>query len=161
VVGIAGSRTKLDWCRRIGFDETINYRTTTDVAGAVAKCCPEGVNVFFDNTGGPIHDAVMKNLAVAARVVICGRIAVANKFGEEDIGLRASSRLIATRATVQGLVVFDWWHRREEALRRLISWKNKGALQFKEDVAKGFESVPQAFVRMMKGDNLGKQLVAL
>jgi NADPH-dependent curcumin reductase CurA len=161
VIGIAGSDSKLAWCRSIGFDDTINYKTTPDIAGAIARCCPEGVNVFFDNTGGPIHDAVMKNLAIAARVVICGRIAVANNFGEEDIGLRASSRLIATRATLQGLVVFDWWHRRDEALRRLISWKNNGSLKFREDVVKGFENVPRAFVRMMTGDNLGKQLVQL
>ena len=77
------------------------------------------MDVFFDNTGGPIHDAVMKNLAVAARVVICGRIALADNFDQEDIGLRASSRLIVTRAMIQGPRVFDWWHRREEALGSL------------------------------------------
>ena len=116
VVGIAGSDDKLAWCKSIGFDATINYKTAGDMTAAIATQCPSGVNVFFDNTGGPIHDAVMKNLAVAARVVICGRIALADNFDQEDIGLRASSRLIVTRAMIQGLVVFDWWHRRDEAL---------------------------------------------
>ena len=161
VIGIAGSDDKLDYCRSIGFDDGINYKTSPDLTAAVAKACPQGVNVFYDNTGGPIHDAVMMNLAIRARVVICGRIAMANKVGEPDVGLRASSRMIATRASVQGLMVFDWWHRRDEAIKRLVEWKNSGALQFREDVAHGLEAVPHAFIRMMRGDNLGKQLIQL
>jgi NADPH-dependent curcumin reductase CurA len=161
VVGIAGSDRKLDWCKTIGFDETINYKKTPDLAAEVGRRCPGGVNVFFDGTGGAIHDAVMKNLAMAARVAIVGRVAVTNKAGGEDIGLRASSRLIATRAVVQGFVVYDWWHRRSEALQRLTTWNKAGSLTFREDVVKGFENVPHAFMRMMRGDNLGKQLVEL
>jgi NADPH-dependent curcumin reductase CurA len=161
VVGIAGADDKLAWCRSIGFDATINYKTASDLSAAIAAECPGGVNVFFDNTGGPIHDAVMRNLAVAARAVICGRIALANNFDQEDIGLRASSRLIVTRATIQGLVVFDWWHRRDEALGRLAAWHKSGAIQTREDVLEGFENVPQAFMRMMAGQNFGKQLVRL
>jgi len=161
VIGIAGSDEKLAWCRSVGFDETINYKTTNDMAGAIAALAPNGVNVFFDNTGGPIHDAVLRNLAVAARVVICGRIALASDFEQEDIGLRASSRLIVTRAMIQGLVVFDWWHKRDEAMVRLAAWHRKGRLVTKEDVLDGFERVPEAFLRMMAGRNSGKQLVRL
>lgn len=160
-VAIAGSDEKLDHCRAIGFDAGINYKTAPDLAGAVRGACPDGVDVFFDNTGGPIHDAVLLNLAVHARVVACGRIAVVDKPPEEDIGLRASARLVVTRAMVQGLVVFDWWHRREEAIARLAAWHRQGALAFKEDVLDGFERVPEAFVRMMAGRNFGKQLVRL
>lgn len=161
VVGIAGSDIKLDWCRAIGFDETINYRTETDLAAAIARRCPQGVNVFFDGTGGPVHDAVMSNLALRARVAIVGKVAVANKALSEDVGLRASARLIASRARVEGFVVYDWWHRRDEALRRLAAWHEAGSLKFREDVTKGFESIPRAFVRMMRGENLGKQLVEI
>ncbi len=161
VIGIAGSDEKLAWCRSVGFDETINYKTTNDMAGVIAALAPQGVNVFFDNTGGPIHDAVLRNLAVAARVVICGRIALANDFEQEDIGLRASSRLIVTRAMIQGLVVFDWWHKREEAMARLAAWHREGRLVTREDVLDGFERVPEAFLRMMAGRNSGKQLVRL
>ncbi|HEV7416355.1 MAG TPA: NADP-dependent oxidoreductase, partial [Tianweitania sediminis] len=160
-VAIASTDEKLDYCRSIGFDATINYRTTQDLRAAIAEACPRGVDVFFDNTGGPIHDAVMMNLATFARVVICGRIAVVDKPADEDIGLRSSARLIVTRSTVQGLVVFDWWHRREEAIGRLASWHRDGRLTFKEDVLHGFERVPEAFVRMMAGQNFGKQLVKL
>ena len=161
VVGIAGSDDKLAWCREIGFDQTINYKTTPDMTAALAKTCPDGINVFFDNTGGPIHDAALRNLAVAARVVICGRIALANDFDQEDIGLRASSRLIVTRAMIQGLIVFDWWHRRDEAFARMAAWKRAGRLETKEDVVEGFERAPEAFLRMMSGQNFGKQLVRL
>ncbi|WP_250528470.1 NADP-dependent oxidoreductase [Caballeronia sp. GAWG2-1] len=159
VIGIAGSDRKLDWCKTIGFNETINYKSASDLAAEVARCCPNGVNVFFDGTGGPIHDAVLKNLAIGARVAIVGRVAVANNSGGEDTGLRASSRLIATRAVVQGFVVYDWWHRRDEALQRLAAWHKSGELQFREDVLSGLENVPRAFMRMMAGENFGKQLV--
>ena len=161
MVAIAGSDDKLAWCREIGFDQTINYKTTPDMTAALAKTCPDGINVFFDNTGGPIHDAALRNLAVAARVVICGRIALANDFDQEDIGLRASSRLIVTRAMIQGLIVFDWWHRRDEAFARMAAWKRAGRLKTKEDVVEGFERAPDAFLRMMSGQNFGKQLVRL
>lgn len=159
IIGIAGSDEKLAWCRSIGFDETINYKTEPDLRGALAKLAPGGVNVFFDNTGGPIHDAVMRNLAVAARVVICGRIALANAFEQDDIGLRASSQLIVSRAMIQGMVVFDWWHRRDEAIARLSALQRDGRLQTREDVLDGFERLPEAFLRMMTGANFGKQLV--
>jgi hypothetical protein len=161
VIGIAGSDEKLAWCRSVGFDETINYKTVNDLAGTLAAIAPGGIDVFFDNTGGPIHDAALRNLATAARVVICGRIALANDFGQDDIGLRASSRLIVTRAMLQGLVVFDWWHKRDEAFARLARWHRDGRLQTKEDVIDGFERVPEAFLRMMSGRNFGKQLVRL
>lgn len=161
VVAIAGDEEKLAHCRSLGFDAGINYRTATDLNAAVAAACPEGVDVFFDNTGGPIHDAVLANLAVRARVIICGRIAVVDKAPNEDIGLRASARLIVTRARVEGLVVFDWWHRRDEAFRHLTRWHREGHLKFREDILDGFERVPEAFVRMMNGKNHGKQLVRL
>lgn len=161
VVAIAGDDAKLDHCRSLGFDAGINYRTATDLTAAVASACPDGVDVFFDNTGGPIHDAVLANLAVRARVIVCGRIAVIDKAPSEDIGLRSSARLVVTRARVEGLVVFDWWHRRDEAHRALIRWHQDGHLKFREDVLNGFERVPEAFVRMMAGLNHGKQLVRL
>lgn len=161
VVAIAGDDEKLAHCRSLGFDAGINYRTAPDLTAAVAGACPDGVDVFFDNTGGPIHDAVLANLAVRARVIICGRIAVIDKAPSEDIGLRSSARLIVTRARVEGLVVFDWWHRRDEAHRALIRWHRDGHLTFREDVLDGFDRVPEAFVRMMAGRNHGKQLVRL
>ena len=73
-VAIAGDEAKLGWCREIGFDTGINYKKAPELTAAVKEACPKGVDVFFDNTGGPIHDAVMRNLSIGARVIICGRI---------------------------------------------------------------------------------------
>ena len=132
-VAIAGDDNKLQWCREIGFDAAINYKKATDLTAAVKEACPEGVDVFFDNTAGPIHDAVMKNLSIGARVVICGRVALAGQFGKPDIGERFMGHLIVTRASIHGFMVFDWWHRRGEALKRLASWQRAGKIRFKED----------------------------
>lgn len=159
VVAIAGSDKKLAWCRSLGFDEGINHRTASDLTAAVKAACPEGVNVFFDNTGGAIHDAVMRTLAIGARVVICGRIALAGRYEAPDIGERFLGHLIVSRATIAGFLVFDWWHRREEALARLAAWQGAGQLRYREDVLDGIERMPEAFLRLLNGENLGKQLV--
>lgn len=160
-VAIAGNEDKLRWCREIGFDATINYKTAIDLVAAVKGACPQGVDVFFDNTAGPIHDAVMKNLAIGARVVMCGRIALAGQFGKPDIGERFLGQLIVTRASVHGFLVFDWWHRRNEALRRLAHWQRSGKIHFKEDVLEGIERMPEAFLRLLRGENFGKQIVRI
>ena len=160
VVAIAGSDEKLAHCRSLGFDAGVNHRSDT-LADDLRAACPDGVHVFFDNTGGVIHDTVLAQLATHARVIICGRIAVVDKAPEEDIGLRASARLIVTRARVQGLVVFDWWHRRDAAMAQLARLWRDGKLHYREDVLDGFERAPEAFVRMMEGRNFGKQLVRL
>ncbi len=114
-MAIAGDDDKLRWCGEIGFDTAINYKKATDLTAAVKESCPQGVDIFFDNTAGPIHDAVMKNLSIGARVIICGRVALAGQFGKPDIGERFMGHLIVTRASIHGFLVFDWWHRRDEA----------------------------------------------
>jgi NADPH-dependent curcumin reductase len=159
-VAIAGSEEKLAWCREIGFDAGINHRTA-DLPAAVKDACPRGVDVFFDNTGGPIHDAVMKNLALHARVVICGRVALAGQFDKPDIGERFMGNMIVTRATITGFLVHDWWHRRSEGLRRLAGWQREGKIRFKEDVLDGIERMPEAFLRLLEGKNFGKQIVRI
>jgi NADPH-dependent curcumin reductase CurA len=158
-VAVAGDDDKLQWCREIGYDAIINYRKAADLTAAVKQACPQGVDVFFDNTAGPIHDAVMKNLSIGARIVICGRVALASQFGKPDIGERFMGHLIVTRASIHGFLVFDWWHRRNEALKHLAAWQQAGKLRFKEDVLDGFERIPEAFLRLMHGKNFGKQIV--
>jgi NADPH-dependent curcumin reductase CurA len=160
-VAIAGDDSKLKWCREIGFDAGINYHKAVDLTAAVKEVCPTGVDVFFDNTAGVIHDAVMRNLSIGARVVICGRIALAGQFGKPDIGERFMGHLIVSRASIRGFLVFDWWHRRDEALRRLAAWRRDGKIQFKEDVLEGIERMPEAFLRLLQGKNFGKQIVKI
>ncbi|RAI31418.1 NADP-dependent oxidoreductase [Rhodoplanes serenus] len=158
-VAIAGSAEKLAWCRTLGYDAGIDHRATADLRGALKDACPDGVDVFFDNTAGPIHDAVMRRLAVGARVVVTGRIALAAAHEAPEIGERHLGRLIASRATMTGFLVYDWWHRRLEALERLAAWHRDGHLRYREDVMDGIEHMPAALMRLFTGENLGKQLV--
>jgi NADPH-dependent curcumin reductase CurA len=123
--------------------------------------CSKGVDVCFDNTGGPIHDAVMRNLSIGAQVIICGRIALAAQFSKPDIGERFMGQLIMSRASIHGFLVFDWWHRRDEALRRLAEWQAAGKIQFREDVLDGIERVLEAFLRLLHGKSFGRQIVRI
>jgi NADPH-dependent curcumin reductase CurA len=125
----------------------------------VKKTCSKGVDVFFDNTGGPIHDAVMRNISIGRRVIICGRIALAAQFSKPDIGERFMGQLIMSRASIHGFLVFDWWHRRDEALRRLAEWPSCKKNSF-QDALDGIERV-KAFLRLLHGRNFGKQIVRI
>src|ERR1700730_6728711 len=160
-VAIAGNDDKLKWCQELGFDVGINYKKATDLTQAVKEASCGGVDVFFDNPAGAIHDAVMKNLRTGARVVICGRVALAGQFGKPDIGERFMGQLIVTRASIHGFLAFDWWHRREEALQRLSEWQRAGKIRFKEDVLDGIERMPEAFLRLLSGKNFGKQIIRI
>jgi len=158
-VGITSSPEKAAWCREIGYDEVIDYRATPDLAAAVARVCPRGVDVFIDNTAGPIHDAVVQNLAVRARIAIVGAVSLAGQFGKPDIGPRFHRQFLIARATVRGFLVSDYQDRYAEARARMGAWVRSGALRSKFDIARGFEQMPRAFLRLLKSENLGKQLV--
>ena len=158
-IGITSSAEKLAWCRELGYDEAISYRDERDLAAAVAGVCPKGVDVFLDNTGGHIHDAVMQNLATYARIVIIGTVSLAGKLGQPDVGPRFLRQMLIARARMQGFLVSDYQNRQEEARARLASWYRAGKLKSRFDVAEGLESTPQAFLRLLSSQNLGKQLV--
>jgi NADPH-dependent curcumin reductase CurA len=158
-VGITSSREKVEGCRKAGYAEAIDYRAESDLRAAVTKACPAGVDVFIDNTGGPIHDAVMQNLATYARVVIVGSISLAGKFGQPDIGLRFQRQVLIARATIRGFLVSDYQQFQAEARKRLAAWRQAGLLESKFDIANGIEATPGAFLRLLQSRNTGKQLV--
>lgn len=160
-IAVASSDEKLAWCRELGYDEVINYRTCTDLDAAFKRAAPQGVNVFLDNTAGPIHHAVMKNLAEKARVSIVGTVAVADRFDEEDIGPTNLRRILVKRARVEGFLLFDFVEKFPEARKAIIDWFKEGKIKYREDVMEGIESMPEAFIRMLEGRNFGKQLVKL
>ncbi|MCC2665152.1 MAG: NADP-dependent oxidoreductase [Geminicoccaceae bacterium] len=160
-VAIASSEAKLAWCRELGYDAGINYRAAADLGAAVRAACPDGVDVFLDNTAGPIHDAVMANLAPHARVIVCGTVALAGRFEQPDIGLRHLRQILVTRARVEGFLLFDFAARYEEGRRQLAAWAKAGRLRHREDVLDGIEQMPQAFLRLLRSANFGKQLVRL
>ncbi|MES0022365.1 MULTISPECIES: NADP-dependent oxidoreductase [unclassified Mesorhizobium] len=160
-VAVAGTDAKLEWCKKLGYREGVNHRTSTDLVADVAAACPNGVDVFIDNTAGPIHDAAMLNLNTFGRVIVVGTVALADRFDQQDIGLRHLRKTLITRARIEGFLLDDHENEFETAKADLLSWYKQGLLETREDIAEGIESVPYAFVRLLNGENFGKQLVKL
>lgn len=158
VIGIAGSDEK---CRfvteELGFDACINYRNERPIK-ALARVCPQGIDVFFDNVGGAILHAGFAHLAHGARVVICGGIA-----GYEDPkgnpGLTNYMQLVMKRARAEGFLVIDFRDRYDEGISRLSRWLSDGRIKSREDIFKGFETAPDGLIGLFKGDNIGKRLI--
>ena len=160
-VAVASSQAKLDWCAEIGYDAGVNYRDADDLPAALAEVCPDGVDVYFDNTSGPIQDAVMLNLALGARIALCGTISLSATFGQPDIGLRLNRQLLINRARMQGFLVTDFAAQYAEANQALAKARADGNLQFREDVMDGIENMPAAFLKLLTSDNFGKQLIKI
>lgn len=159
VVGIAGSEEKIDYLKNeLGLDEGINYKKTDDMEKAIKKACPNGVDVFFDNVGGDLFDAVFANINEHSRMVICGQIAT---YNQEDppTGPRPQHALIKKSARMEGFVVFDFKKEFEEAKKQLGDWLNSDQLIYKENLIEGFENIPSAFIGLFEGENIGKQMV--
>jgi hypothetical protein len=153
VVGIAGGKDKCDYLRSIGFDAAIDYKHE-DVKTALKQHCPKGVDVYFDNVGGEILDAVLTQLAMHARIVICGAISQYNEARMK--GPSNYMSLLVNRATMQGMVVFDYASRYAEAAREMAGWMAAGQLKTREDIVDGLETFPDTLLKLFKGENTGK-----
>lgn len=155
VVGIAGGADK---CRyvvdELGFDACIDYKNE-DVKKGLKQHCPQGVNVYFDNVGGEILDIVLTQLAMHARIVICGAISQYNNTTPVK-GPSNYMSLLVNRATMAGMVVFDWADRYGEAAREMGGWLQSGKLKTREDVVEGLETFPETLLKLFKGENTGK-----
>lgn len=160
VVGIAGTPEKNDYLRdELGFDATINYKTD-DVAASLKEACPDGVDVYFDNVGGEISDAVLRLINHGARISICGQIALYN-LEKSDEGPRPQPLLLTNSARMEGFIVSDFSADFAEGREQLTQWLNEGKLKYAENIVEGFENTPNAFLGLFEGDNTGKQLVKI
>jgi NADPH-dependent curcumin reductase CurA len=160
-VAVAGSDAKLEWCKSIGYRTGVNHKTAADLQKAIADACPNGIDIFMDNTAGPIHDAALLNINLFGRVIIVGTVALADRFGQPDMGPRFLRQILVTRARIQGFLLDDFAADYLKAKSELTAWYNQGLLEIREDVSNGIETVPLALIRMLKGKNFGKQLVRL
>jgi NADPH-dependent curcumin reductase len=157
VVGIAGSDKKCKYAvRDLGFDACVNYKQG-DLAAALKAACPNGINVYFDNVGGDTLAAVLRNLAMHARIVLCGMIE-AYSMDQPPPG-PSLGPIVGARATMKGLVVYDHMHRMPELTRVVGGWIRSGQFHYREDISDGLASAPAAFCRLMRGENFGKALV--
>jgi len=158
VVGIAGGAAKCAFLRdTLGFDAVIDYKAE-DVTAALGKACPRGIDVYFDNVGGAILDAALARLAMHARVVICGAISQYNNTGP-TAGPANYLSLLVNRASMTGMLVFDYADRYREAGRELAAWMAAGRLQSREDVVIGIDKFPGALRMLFNGENTGKLLL--
>jgi fatty-acyl-CoA synthase len=153
VVGIAGGPDKCAYLRSIGFDAAIDYKNE-DLKASLKQHCPKGVDVYFDNVGGEILDTVLTQLAMHARIVICGAISQYNEAKMK--GPSNYMSLLVHRASMTGMVVFDYANRYAEAAREMAGWMATGQLKTREDIVEGLETFPETLLKLFKGENTGK-----
>jgi NADPH-dependent curcumin reductase CurA len=159
-VGIAGGERKTKLCREeFGYDAAIDYKSD-GLDAALASACPDGIDVYFDNTAGPISDSVMAHLNVGARIVVCGTASISS-WNPAPQGPRVQRHLLVKRARLQGFVVFDFAQRYGEARQKLAQWVRDGAIRYREDILDGIEHAPGAIAGLYRGDNAGKRLIRI
>jgi NADPH-dependent curcumin reductase CurA len=158
VVGIAGHDEKNRYLKEdLKVDAAINYREG-DLRQALKEACPNGVDIYFDNVGGEVSDAVFPLLNHGARIVLCGQISIYN-LDQPDIGLRPQPYLLINSALMKGFIITEYASRFSEGVTQLAQWLAEGKLKYAETVLGGFEQTPRAFIGLFSGENLGKQIV--
>ena len=158
VVGIVGTDEKCNWIREtLGFDAAINYKNEP-VRKRLQKHCPDGIDVYFDNVGGEILDAVLGLINVRARIVICGMISLYNST-EPVPGPYNFRSILTQRARVEGFIILDYMNRFQEAIEDLGKWLSEGKIQYRVDVVDGLENAPRAINKLFEGTNKGKLIV--
>jgi len=159
VVGIAGTDEKIRMLRsEFGFDAGINYKTTENMKEAIAQACPDGVDIYFDNVGGEISDAVLYNINKHSRTINCGAIAVYNDT-EIPESISVQPFLVKKSSLMQGFIVSDFSDKHREAINQLSEWLNEDKLKYEETIEEGFDNIPQAFLGLFEGKNKGKMVV--
>ncbi len=159
VIGIAGTDEKAAALKNeFGFDEVINYKTTKDIKTAIANACPNGVDIYFDNVGGEISDAVIANINFNARIALCGQISLYNTT-EVPMGPRIQPMLLTRSVLMQGFIIGNFKDSFAEGSKQLSQWINEGKLKYTETIEKGFDNLPKAFLGLFEGENMGKMIV--
>jgi NADPH-dependent curcumin reductase len=159
VIGIAGGAQKCAWLVETGkFDAAVDYKAD-DLNAKLNELCPHGVDVYFDNVGGPITDEVLLHTAQNARIVLCGAISQYNMPQDQMYGLKNYLSLIINRGTAQGFIILDYLDRAIEGLLCLTKWVEDGRIIQEIDMQHGFENIPATLARIFTGENLGKQLL--
>lgn len=159
VIGSAGGARKCDWVRSLGADHVIDYKAEGSLVKALGAAAPDGIDVYFDNVGGDHFDAALAHARLGARFAICGMIE--NYNDTAPVTLRYLLRVIAARIRIQGLLVSDFLPRAGEFYADMARWAAEGRLQREDTVMEGLEAMPDAFLGLFSGQNLGKMLVRL
>jgi len=159
VVGVAGGAKKCAFVKdELGFDACIDYKAEKDLDAALRAACPNGPDIYFDNVGGEISDAVLRNINFFGRVALCGSISQYNA-ASPPMGPRLLGTFVGKRVTLRGFIVFDFVERYPIAMRQMGEWIKAGKIKYREDIVQGIDKAPEAFIGLLKGKNFGKLLV--
>jgi len=161
VVGIAGGTRKCTFVTgELGFDACVDYKAEKDLDAALRAACPNGIDVYFDNVGGEISDAVLRNINFFGRVALCGSISQYNAT-TPPMGPRLLGTFVGKRVRAQGFIVTDFATKYDAAMRTMGGWVGSGLLKYREDVVQGIDKAPRAFIGLLRGENFGKLLVKM
>ena len=162
LIGIAGGPEKCRWLvEELGFDAAIDRYAEPDLASAIAKACPDGVDVLFDNAGNAVIDATLPQMRQGGRIVCSGQTADYNLAASERTGLKNTRFFITNRLRMEGFIAFDFASGFRKAWSELTEWIIDGRLRYREDIEHGIEKLPTAFAGLFKGQNFGRKLVEL
>jgi NADPH-dependent curcumin reductase CurA len=158
-IGVTGTDEKVGYLvNELGFDGAFNYKTSKDYAGTLAQLCPNGIDCYFDNVGGPVTDEVLPLMNLFGRVAICGLISEYNADQMEP-GPRLLRPILFKQLRVEGFVFARFQNRWTEAVAQITQWLGEGRLKYREEIVDGFTSMPRAFIGLLRGQNIGKMLV--
>jgi len=160
VVGSAGEDAKVDYLLKdLGFDAAFNYKKHEDLKAILKETCPNGIDIYFENVGGKMLDAVLENCNNYARIAVCGMISQYNRANDPE-GIFALGNMISKRIRMEGFIVSDEMSKYAlpciQTFSKLIQ---EGKLKYREDITKGIENLPETFVGMLQGKNFGKAVV--
>ncbi|XP_011085050.1 2-alkenal reductase (NADP(+)-dependent) [Sesamum indicum] len=160
VVGSAGSKDKVDLLKnKFGYDDAFNYKEEPDLNAALKRCFPNGIDIYFENVGGKMLDAVLLNMRLHGRIAVCGMISQYNL--EEPEGTHNLFCLITKRIRMEGFLVFDYYHLYPKYLEMVLPLIKDGKINYVEDIAEGLENAPTALIGLFSGRNVGKQVVVV
>jgi len=160
VIGIVGSDDKADLIvKDFGFDAAVNYKTTENLADDINKLAPEGVDIYYDNVGGPILNSMLLTMKIQGRIVCCGMIADYNR--SEPNPITNLWEVVARQLTMQGFLLFTYHDKVPAAQNQLAEWIDAGKIKVMEHITKGLANTPTAFAELMSGATTGKALVEL
>nr|AGS43879.1 double-bond reductase 2 [Plagiochasma appendiculatum] len=160
VVGSAGSQQKVDLLTsKFGYDEAFNYKEEPDLDAALKRCCPDGIDIYFENVGGKMLDAVLVNMKVFGRIAVCGMVSQYNKEVQDPI--YNLNYTVKRRLKIHGFLQSDHMDVQPEFFKNVIQWFKEGKLVYVEDIADGLEKGPAALIGLLAGKNVGKQSVKI
>lgn len=160
VVGSAGSDEKVNLLKtKFGFDDAFNYKKELDLEATLKRCFPDGIDIYFENVGGAMLDAVLPNMRVAGRIAACGMISQYNL--EQPEGVYNTICIVTKRLRMQGFLVFDFYDKYYQIEEQIARYLKEGKVAYTEDVVEGLDAAPAALVKLFTSSSIGKQLVAV